>query len=332
MKINNETKIGIIAVVALVLLFLGFSYMKGKNIFRVENKMYAKYDDVIGLKVSNPVVINGLQVGHVANIDGGKDMRELLVTITFTRDVNIPDNSVASINPNLLGSPTIDIRLGDSHVYKKNGDTLMTSAGAGAIDEALKVLNPVLYEVRKSVASLDSVFTVISTTFDSDTKAHVRGLIKNLDDVSKSFTVTSKSLETMMDPNTGSIGQSLAHINSFTGTLANNGQNMDTIVSNMKTISGELTGLDVKHTLDELNVSLTNLKAVTESLNSKDGSLGMLVSDKGLYENLQSTTQKLNTLLDDMRVHPRRYLNISVFGKKDKGNYLTEPLPHDSTK
>lgn len=332
MKINNETKIGIIAVASLALLFLGFSYLKGKNVFRVENKMFAKYSDVLGLKISNPVVINGLQVGHVANIDGGKDMRELLVTLTFTKEVNIPDNSVASINPNLLGSPTVEIKLGDAGVYKHNGDTLETSAGGGAIDEALRILNPVLYEVRKSVASLDSVFTVISTTFDSDTKSHIRGMIKNLDDVSASFTVTSKSLETMMDPHSGAIGQSLSNVNSFTSTMAGNGHNLDTIMSNMKTISSDFAALDLKQTVDQLNVSLTNLKDITESLNNKEGSLGMLVSDKGLYENLELTTQKLNTLLDDMRVHPRRYLNISVFGKKDKGDYLREPLSDDSAR
>ena len=332
MKINNETKIGIIAVAALILLFFGFSYLKGRNIFHKENKLYAVYRDVMGLKVSNPVVINGLQVGHITNIDGGRDMRKLLVTLALTRDVNIPDNSIAIINPNLLSSPTIEIQLGNSNTFKRNGDTLMTGTGVGAIDEALRVLNPVLYEVRKSVASLDSVFKVISTTFDNDTKVHIRSMLKNLDVVSQSFTVSAKSLETMMDPHTGSIGQSMTNINSFTRNLSDNGQNMDTIVSNMKTISDHLTKLNLEQTLNELNTSLNNLKGVTESLNSKDGSLGMLVNDKGLYQNLESTTRKLNTLLDDMRVHPRRYLNISVFGKKDKGNFLIEPLPNDPAK
>lgn len=330
MKINNETKIGIIAVVALALLFFGFSYLKGKNVFRPENRMFAIYTDVMGLKISNPVVINGLQVGHIAAIDGGRDMRRLLVTISFTREVNIPENSVATINPTLLGSPSVEIQLGNSDIYKKNGDTLITTAGVGAIDEALRVFNPVLYEVRKSVASLDSVFMAISTTFDADTKAHIRSVIKNLNQISESFTITAKSLETMMDPNSGSIGQSLNNINSFTGALSSNNRNLDTIVTNLKTVSHELAGVELKETMDDLNKTLNNLKEITASLNSREGSLGMLVSDKGLYQNLEATTRKLNTLIDDMRVHPRRYLNISVFGKKDRGNYLKGPLPNDT--
>lgn len=330
MKISNETKIGIIAVVALVLLFFGFSFLRGKNIFHKETQMYAVYDDVLGLKKSNPVVINGLQVGKITDIDGGRNMRRLLVTITFSEDVDIPDNSVAVINPNLLGSPTLEIQLGNANTYKEHGDTILTVASSGAIDEALKVLNPVLYEVRNAVKSLDSVLHIVTTTFDPSVKSNIRDIISNMNLISESFTNSARSLEVMMNPETGALGQSLSNINLFTANLTKNNQTVDSILRNIKTTSNQIAALDLKQSADSLNIAIQNFRQISEKINSTDGSLGRLLNDEKLYQNLESTSHKLNTLIDDIRVHPKRYVNFSVFGKKDKGNYLTAPLIDDT--
>ena len=104
MKINNETKIGMMAVVGILLLIFGFNFLKGKTLFKKYNYIYAVYQDVQGLSKSNPVVINGLQIGRIENLDGGKDMKHIVVTVSLTKDVNIPNNSLAVINPNLLGA------------------------------------------------------------------------------------------------------------------------------------------------------------------------------------------------------------------------------------
>ena len=149
MKISNETKIGVLAVVCLALLVIGFNYLRGHGVFKKEKHIYAVYGDVQGLQKSNPVVINGVQVGRIANLDGGKDMKRIVVTVSLTRDVNIPKNSLAVINPNLLGSPSMEIQLGSSNEYLQNEDTLVTTLSSGAFDEAMKVINPVLYEVKK---------------------------------------------------------------------------------------------------------------------------------------------------------------------------------------
>lgn len=331
MKLSNETKIGLIATVALILLFLGFSYLKGKNIFHHEKKMYAVYKDVVGLKKSNPVVINGLQVGSISDIDGGIDMRDLLVTVTFSKDVNIPDNSIAVITPNLLGSTSLEIRLGDSDVFKNDGDTLNTSSTVGAIDEALKVLNPVLFEVRNAVNSLDSVLRIVSTTFDDATRNHIQEMIENVNVITHSFVTSARSLESVMNPDSGALGKSFNNINVFTDNLNKHNQNLDTILTNVKVMSNQFGAADFKSTIDSLGIAVNNFSEVAKSINSKNGSVGMLLHDKKLYENLEATTTKLNTLIDDIRVHPRRYVNISVFGKKDKKEYLLEPLRTDST-
>jgi len=332
MKISNETKIGVMAVVGVVMLIIGFKYLKGSGIFKKENHIYAVYGDVQGLKQSNPVVINGLQVGRIANLDGGKDMKRILVTVSLTKDVNIPSNSLAVINPNLLGSPTMEIQLGDASTYLKNGDTLLTTLSGGAFDEAMKLINPVLYEVKNAVKSLDSVLTTVTTVFDVRTKDNIQSILTNVNAATASFVVTSQSLQKLVDIQNGALGQSLKNMNTFTSNLNTNNNHLDSIMKNAEVFSNKLSKIDLKQTLDTLQVAINNFKAGAEKINSKEGSLGLLLNDKTLYHNLESTTDKLNILLDDIRVHPKRYVNFSVFGKKDKGEYITAPLIDDTLK
>jgi phospholipid/cholesterol/gamma-HCH transport system substrate-binding protein len=332
MKINNETKIGLLALVGIALLVIGFNFLKGNGLFKKNRNVYAVYQDVQGLAKSNPVVINGLQVGRIANLDGGKDMKRIVVTVSLSRDVNIPANSLAVINPNLLGSPTLEIQLGNSNTYLKNGDTLLTTLSGGAFDEAMKLINPVLYEVRNAVKSLDSVLTTITGVFDAHAKSDIQSMLKNLNLATASFVVTSESLQKLMDSQNGALAQSLNNVNSFTSNLNSNNEKLDSILESSRIFSKKLSEIDLAKTLDTLNVAINSFKEGAEKINSKDGSLGLLLNDKGLYHNIEATSHKINILLDDIRVHPRRYVNFSVFGKKDKGNYITAPLVDDTLK
>lgn len=332
MTISNEMKIGIMAVVGIVLLVLGFNFLKGKNLFTKKRLIYAKYQDVQGLAKANPVVINGLQVGRIEDLDGGKAMKQIVVTISLNKDVNIPDNSLAVINPSILGgSATLEIQLGNSANYLKYGDTIMTSLSGGAFDQALKAINPVLYEMRLAVKALDSTLQIINSVIDPTAKKNLRSMIANLNTTTASFTVSSASLQKILNTQTGALAATLENMKKFTGNLNTNNQKLDSIFDNAKIISAKIAEMDFKKTLDTLNVVLDNFKTASEKINSKDGSIGLLLNDTKLYDNLQSTANKLNILLDDIRVHPRRYVNVSVFGKKDKGNYITAPLKDDTT-
>lgn len=332
MKINNEAKIGVLAVVGIVLLIVGFNFLKGKNLFKKENVLYAEYSDVQGLAKSNPVVINGLQIGRIESLEGGKDLKRILVKVTLFKEVNIPSNSLALINPNLLGSPTMEIQLGNSNQYLQNGDTLLTSLSGGAFNEALKIINPVLYEVRNAVKSLDSVLHLVTNVFDPRTKNNIKEIVANLNTVTASFTVSAASLQTMLDAQNGALSKSLENVNVFTANLNSNNTRMNEIMENTRKATAHLASINLQKTLDSLNLVVNNLLEGSHKINTKEGSLGLLLNDKTLYNNLQSTANKLNILLDDIRVHPKRYVNISIFGKKDKGNYLTAPLIDDTLK
>lgn len=316
MKLNNETKIGLMAIIGIAILIIGFNFLKGKGLFKKENYIYAVYQDVQGLVKSNPVLINGVQVGRIADIDGGRNMRKIVVTVSLNKEINIPDNSLAVINPNLLGSPSLEIQLGTSSNYLKKGDTLLTTLSGGAFDEAMKLINPVLYEVRNAVKSLDSVLTTITGVFDARAKSNIQNMLQNLNVATASFVVTSVSLKKLMDTQNGALAQSLDNVNKFTANLNSNNGKLDSIIGNTQKFSENLSKMDLKKTLDTLNIAINNFKMGAEKINSKDGSIGLLLNDKTLYNNLEATTSKINILLDDIRVHPKRYVNFSVFWEK----------------
>ncbi|MEO8766172.1 MAG: MlaD family protein [Ginsengibacter sp.] len=332
MKINNETKIGILAIVGIVLLIFGFNFLKGKSLFKKERHIYAVYQDVQLLAKSNPVVINGVQVGNINNLDGGKDMRRIVVTINLTKDINIPDNSLGVINPPLLGTASLEIQLGSSSTYLKNGDSLITTLSGGAFDAALKIINPVLYEVRNAVKSLDSVLHIVTGVFDPGTKNNVKAILSNLNTTTESFALSAKSLQMLLNMQNGALSRSLTNVSDFTANLNSNNEKLNSILENAKVASAKFADINLKTTLDTLNAAVVNFKQGAEKINSKDGSLGLLLNDKTLYNNLEATTNKINILLDDIRVHPKRYVNFSVFGKKDKANYITAPLIDDTLK
>src|SRR5665647_2380395 len=222
MKINNETKIGVLTVLGIIVLIFGFSFLKGKSLFKKEKHIYAVYQDVLGLAKSHHVVINGLQIGRVENLDGGKDMKRIVVTVTLLKDVNIPTNSLAVINQTLLGSPSLEIQLGNSTTYLQDGDTLLTTLSGGAFDEALKLINPVLYEVKNAVKSLDSVLHIVTGVFDPTTKNNIREIVANLNTTTASFAISAASLQQMMNAQNGALAKSLENVNTFTANLNNN--------------------------------------------------------------------------------------------------------------
>ena len=330
MKINNETKIGILAVVGIGLLIFGFNFLKGKNLFKDEKHVFAKFEDVRGLTKSNPVMINGLQIGTIADLNGGKDLKAILVTIHLSQDINIPDNSLAVINPSPISTTSLEIKLGNSTNYLKNGDTLITTLSGGAFDEALKMLNPVLYEVRNAVKSLDSVLHIVAYVFDANTKNNIKSILHNLNTVTASFALSAGSLQTLLNSENGALAKSLNNVNAFTGNLNANNEKLNSILTSAEKASANFANIDLQKTMNTLDSTVNDLQAGIGKINSKNGSLGLLLNDTKMYDNLSSTANKLNILLDDIRVHPKRYLTISVFGKKSTRDYITAPLLDDT--
>jgi phospholipid/cholesterol/gamma-HCH transport system substrate-binding protein len=326
MKISNETKIGALTAIAITVLILGFNFLKGKEVLEHTRKIYAVFKNVEGMDVSNAVRINGLQIGTVSKInEADKDIDGIVVTITLKKDVNIPKNSVAVINSGLISSSSLVINKGDALEYLKNGDTIATQNRLNLVSQVEKNIDPIVAKLNGTLESLDSLVEVVGSMFDPKTKNNFSAILAHL-------AVSSASLQYLLTEKTSTLAQTLNNVDTFTGNLAKNNEHINKTLDNLQKTTEQLSNAKFSETVASVQSAMTELKELVGKMNSTNGSIGLLVNDKKLYQNFESTTRSLNTLLDDLRIHPKRYVNISVFGRKDKSGPLTSPVGDSSSK
>jgi phospholipid/cholesterol/gamma-HCH transport system substrate-binding protein len=326
MKISNETKVGVLAAIAITLLILGFNFLKGKNLLERKNTIYAVFPRVDALSPSDPIKINGLQVGLVADLEEkDENLSGVIVALNLTKKINIPENSYAMILSNPLGTSTLNIVLGTSTKYVEDGDTLTTRASGGVMEDLKGTLTPTVDKVNGTLKSLDSLVEQVGVVLDPKTKANLQAVIANL-------ATASSSLTTLVNTQNGALAASLNNMSSFTGNLKRNNDSINHIIKNVDVMTQKFASLDLEATLTKLQAAVDNLNVTLNKVNKGDGTLGLLMNDPKLYNNLNATTNSLNILLQDVRLHPKRYVNVSVFGKKDKSGPLMEPLSDTATK
>jgi phospholipid/cholesterol/gamma-HCH transport system substrate-binding protein len=324
MKISNETKVGLLTIVALTFLILGFNFLKGNNVFQRSKKIYAVFDEVGSLEKSNDVKIKGNAIGKVYDKKfTDKNASGIVVTVNITTNVNIPSNSVAFISSPLTGTPYINIQLGDADTYLKSGDTIETKLTNGLLGDLTSQVSPTLEKARTAIDSLTIVLGSVNRLFNPSTKNNIQGIINNL-------LVSSASLEKLLDTETGLLAKTIGNLNAVTGNLKNNDDTINNILRNVDAATQHLANLNLKQTMDSVQATVNQLSAVMYKINHNNGTLGLLMNDPKLYENLKNTSLGLEILIDDIKAHPKRYVNFSVFGKKDKSGYLTSPLAKDT--
>lgn len=327
MTVSNETKVGALTAVAITLLILSFNFLKGKTLLKTGNYLYAVYSETKGIKISNPVYVKGFQVGAVADIENADpNIASIIVSIKLTDHYNIPVNSLAVIRENPLGTPSIDIQLGDQKNYLQEGDTLQTAESKGMLSGIMDKVSPVTEQLEKTIQTLDEVLRNINTIFDPKTKNNLQAVISNVNKTTESLVASSASLQQMLNQQTGSIAQSMNNVNKFTKNLSDNNDKITQSLTNVAKVSDNLAKADLAGSVNQLKAAVVNLNEVVEKINSDKGSMGKLLNDPSLYNNLNNAIKSTNILVDDLRMHPKRYVNISVFGKKDKSGPLMKPL------
>jgi ABC-type transport system involved in resistance to organic solvents, periplasmic component len=324
MKISNEVKVGILAVVAIVALIVGFRFLKAKDIFNRTPKLHAIFKSVGGLEKANFVKINGLTVGSVYAMEpADENVTAVKVTLSITEKVNIPSNSVAYIEGSLLGSSNVIIELGDATTNLKDGDVIQTKEEAGLLGNLTSEAKPLISKVRNAADTATLLLSNFNNILNPATQHELQATIANL---SRSTAALNALLNSLNQP----LSATMENMNAITSNIKNQNKAIEGILNNANTFTNDLKQLQLQRTIDSLNATISDLRTTIAGISDPNGSLGALMHDRKMYNKLNDVLLSLEILLDDIRVHPKRYVNISVFGKKNKSGELTAPAIKDS--
>lgn len=294
--ITKEVRIGIAGIIALCILVYGINYLKGINMFKPSSYFYVKFQNVNGLAKSSPVFADGVRVGIVRDIYYDYNQAEnVIVEVELDTELRIPKGSSAELVSELMGGVRMNILLANNPREKYAvGDTIPGKLNNGMM-ESVAALMP---QIEQMLPKLDSIMISLNTILNNQS---IPATLHSVEKTAANLEVASGQLKVLM-------GRDIPQL---TGKL-------NTIGDNFITISGNLKEIDYAATFKEIEQTLANVKMVTEKLNSKDNTVGLLLNDPQLYNNLNATTANAASLLEDLKEHPKRYVHFSLFGKKDK--------------
>jgi phospholipid/cholesterol/gamma-HCH transport system substrate-binding protein len=317
-KINNETKVGIITVFSVTILILGYNYLKGKDVFTNTIDIYAEYEQINGIKESNPVLYNGFAVGKITKLKLS-ERGTIIATLTLKPELQIPDNTIAKIiSQDILGAKAIVLQFGDSRTFIEEGDTLRTDLEMSLAESVNSEVLPVKQKAEKLLGTMDSILVSIQYILNPDFRANIDQSFASIKRSIETLEVTATRVDSMVKYQAARFKVISSNIESISTNLKNNNQKITDILSNVEQISDSLTRVNFVQTIDRANKALQDIAIITEKINSGQGTLGMLVNDDKLYHNLNQSSRDLDKLLVDLRLHPKRYVHISVFGGSNK--------------
>lgn len=294
------------AIVAIMLLIFGYNFLKGKNLLENSRTFYAVYDQVEGLSPSSAVTINGLQIGSVTNIKIRKDAK-LVVTMNIKNDFPFSKSSVANIyGGDLIGGKSIAIVPSfEDKTNAVSGDTLKGEIEAGLLELVNDQLAPLQTKVESVVTSVDTLVKSVNYVMDTETKESIKKSIIDFNKTVYLLNSTAKNVDFVLSENLDGIQQSI--------------KNATETSEHLKQFSQDLSQVQVKKIIDNVDQTLLNIKSITQKMDEGKGSIGQLMTNDTLYTNIEKATKQLEELLQDLKLNPKRYMHFSVFGKKDKG-------------
>jgi len=325
-KIKREVKVGILVAASLAFFYWGFNFLKGRNFLSNSKLYYAVYNQVNGLASANWVMINGVKVGEVRDISFIDAKGRVLVKFAVDNYVKIPRNSISRIyNSDVLGSKAIEIILGDSIVFAKNGDTLKSDIQPSITDEVSYQMLPIKRKAESLMGSMDSVLAVIQYIFNENTRDNLKHSFESIKITIKNLEHSSFYFDTLMSTQRNRLSQIFYNIESITNNFKSNNASLTNIINNFSSISDSLSKAKIVRTINKADEVLKNFSDITEKINKGEGSLGLLVNNDTLYTELKKSSIELNLLLEDVRLNPQRYVHVSVFGRNPKRNKYEAP-------
>ncbi|NNC83398.1 MAG: MCE family protein [Flavobacteriales bacterium] len=327
MRLSKEFKIGAIMIAAVAALFIGVQYLKGNDLFNRSRVFYGIYNNVSGLAEGSPVTINGLQVGQVKSIRFiDSQSGHLLVSFVVTnKDIQFSRDSKAHLqSPELMGGTNVAILFGNSIEMAQSGDTLETSAEQGLVDAVNAQIAPLRAKTESMVASIDSVMTVMEVLLREDARPNLEKSFVSIRKTLESLESTSNRLNNIMASESERLSAIFANVESITKNLEENNDELTTILGNFAQISDTLAKADIARVIAQTGTALESTSSILAKIDSGEGSLGMLINNDSLYRNLEMASNNLDALLEDIRVHPKRYVSFSLIERKEKQLKLTK--------
>lgn len=305
MKLSKEIKTGLLAVFAISTFILGYNYLKGSSLFKTERVFYAVYENVEGLGLSSAVNINGFRVGKVQNIEIDKNTGLMIVTFSVENDFQFSKQSIARIyGGGIIGGKSLAIiPVFESNVIATTGDTLQSQVEEGIMELVNDRLTPLQMKIESAVEGVDSLMVAINDVLDEKSRKNLKSSIADLNAITSSFVVSSTKLQSLLTNNEDKLNRTF--------------DNLDTTTQNFAAFSDTLAQVNLNQMVNELEATIKNFKTLSETLNNGEGTLGKLLNDDSLYVNLEFATKQLEELLQDVKLNPTRYINISLFGKRN---------------
>jgi len=298
MKIRKEIQIALVAILAIVILFFGLQFLKGLNIFSSGNVYNVSLHNAKGLTAANPVYSDGFKVGVVRSVVYDYNNNgSIKAEIELDKDMKVPVGSTAEVASDLLGNVQMNLSLSKEKEFIEVGGNIRNQEEVGTLSKMADMIPT----VEKMLPKLDSIMASLNALLADPS---IAGSLHNIETISSNLTTSTRELNTMM-----------AMLNEELPTTINKA---DKALDKANTMMTKVNDLDLTQTMAKVNATLANLESFSKTLNSKEGSLGLLLHDKELYNNLNTTLKDADALLVNFKEHPKRYIHFSVFGKKDK--------------
>ena len=321
MKISKEVKTGIVVVVAIALTVYGFNFLRGSDIFKKDFTLYALYNKADGVIEANPVMVNGYKVGQVHKLQlvQRSGQYKVLVSFLMYEKVNIPKGSRAKIiSSDLLGSKAIEIAFADSAVFVADGDTLLPDVEDDLKTSVDKRIAPLQKKAESLISSIDSVMQVVQQVLNANVRQNLVASFESIKNTITYLQHTALNLDTLTSTQKSKIVLILDKVQSITANVEHSNEKLTNIINNFSSISDSLAKSNIKSTIEHTNEALVQANDILYQINSGKGTVGKLVKNDSIFNNLNKASEDLDKLLKDLRINPERYMHISVFGRKDR--------------
>ena len=302
MKISYEIKTAVLVLLGILMFIIGFSYLKGNHVFISDRTFYAIYDDVEGISKGTPVTISGFNVGIIQNIEFFNDSEKLLVKFRVENKINFSKNSIAQIyETGLIGGKALAV-ITKPGIVAKSGDTLSSAIAPGLTELVNDKLSPLQEKIESTFVSADSLLIAINNILDNQTQSNIKNTFEDLSETVENVKFSTSKFENLLEENENKISNIINRI--------------DITSSNLSNFSNSFA--DLEKTIENFSKTSDNLNLILSEISSGNGTFNKLIFDDSIINSLNSASENINLLLEDLRLNPKRYVHFSLFGKKNK--------------